>query len=176
MTPTEQDKKFMRRCIELSQKALNKGDQPFGSLIVKDGKIIAEAENDKIKRKNNHAEILAMNKAQDVLGTDDLSGCTLYTNCEPCPMCSFMIREYKIKKVVFAVPSPFMGGYSRWKILQDKILGKFPTWFSKTTEVIPNVLEDEARKVYDHTPLDFVFGSKAKKKKFHLFQSTQVES
>jgi tRNA(adenine34) deaminase len=161
--PTEQDKFFIKRCIELSQEAVDKGDQPFGTVTTKDGKIIAEASNDSVNKKNNHAEIVALNKAADVLGTNDLLGCTLYTNCEPCPMCSFMMREYKIKKVVFAVPSPYMGGYSRWKILQDNILGKFPKWFSKSTEVIPNVLEDDARKIYDNTPLEPVFGTKAKK-------------
>jgi tRNA(adenine34) deaminase len=163
--PTEQDKLFMKRCIELSQEAVDKGDQPFGTVITKEDKIIAEASNDRQNRINHHAEILAMNKATDFLGTTDLSECTLYTNCEPCPMCSFMMREYKIKKVVFAVPSPYMGGYSRWKILQDKVLGKFPKWFSASTEVVPNVLEDEARKVYDNTPLGPVFGTKGKKKR-----------
>ena len=111
--PTEQDKLFIKRCIELSQAAVDKGDQPFGSVITKDGKIIAETSNDREHRINNHAEILALNKAADVLGTTNLSECTLYTNCEPCPMCAFMMREFKIKKLVFALASPFMGGYSK---------------------------------------------------------------
>lgn len=95
-----EDKKFIRRCIELSQEAVDSGDAPFGSLITKDGKLLVEASNDKNNKVNNHAEILALNKAAEILGTPDLFGCTLYTNCEPCPMCSFMIREHKIKKVV----------------------------------------------------------------------------
>ncbi len=163
--PTEQDKRFMKRCIELSQEAVDKGDQPFGTVITKDDKIIAESSNDSVNRKNNHAEIVALNKAADVLGTNDLYDCTLYTNCEPCPMCSFMMREFKIKKVVFGVSSPFMGGYSKWKILQDKRLSKFEKWFAKPPEVIARVLEDDAKKVFDKTPL-WMFGSRLKKRIF----------
>ena len=92
------DQKMILLCIDLSQKALDKGDLPFGSVITKNGKIIAQASNDKNVKTNYHAEILALNRATDSLGTTDLSECTLYTNCEPCPMCSFMIREHKVKK------------------------------------------------------------------------------
>ncbi len=164
--PTEQDKIFMKRCIELSQEAVDKGDQPFGTVITKNGKVIAESSNDKEHRINHHAEILALNKATDILKTTNLSKCTLYTNCEPCPMCAFMIREFKIKKVVFGVSSPFMGGYSKWKILQDKRLSKFEKWFSNPPpEVVPRVLENEAKKVFDKTPL-WMFGSRLKKRIF----------
>jgi tRNA(adenine34) deaminase len=71
-----------------------------------------------------------------------------------------MIREYKIKKVVFAVQSPFMGGYSKWKILQDEELSKMPDFFAKPPEVISRLLESEAKKVFDKfPPLAGIFGS-----------------
>ena len=75
-------------------------------------------------------------------------------------MCSFMIREYRIKKVVFSVLSPLMGGYSKWKILQDDELAKMPDFFGKPPEVIAGVLEHEGKKVMNKFPL-FVglFGS-----------------
>ena len=93
----KQHEKFMKRCIELAQEALNNGDNPFGSIVVKDGKIISEARNNALHDDmTDHAEVMAMRRAREALGTPDLSGCTLYTNCEPCPMCSFMIREQKI--------------------------------------------------------------------------------
>jgi tRNA(adenine34) deaminase len=164
MEPTEEDKLFMKRCIDLSQEAVDKGDAPFGSVVTKDGKIIAEASNDRERRINHHAEILALNKATDVLKTNNLSDCTLYTNCEPCPMCSFMLREYKIKKVVFAMASPYMGGFSKWKILEDKELSDFDKFFSKEIEIVPYVLESEAKKVFDKTPL-WMFGSHLKDNK-----------
>jgi len=117
----EHHERFIKRCIELAQEALNDGDNPFGSVIVKDGKIIAEARNSAMHDDiTDHAEIIAMRKARKVLGSSDLSDCTLYSNCEPCPMCSFMIREQKLKEVVFALRTPHMGGYTRWDILQDQ--------------------------------------------------------
>jgi len=144
------DKKFIKRCIDLSESALKKGDNPFGSVITKKEKIIAEAKN---KIKNNdvtqHAEIVAMRKAQKILKTNDLSDCVIYSNCEPCPMCSFMIRELKFKKVVFSLESPYMGGFSRWNILKDKKILKFRPIFSDPPEVVKGVLKNEAKKVFE---------------------------
>ncbi len=141
--------KFMKRCIELADQALERGDNPFGSVIVKDNEIIVEGVND-IKENDvtNHAEILAMRKAQKLLNTNDLSDCTIYSNCEPCPMCSFMMRELKFNTVVFALTSPYMGGYSKWGILQDKDLEKFKPVFSKPPKVIVGVLKEEAEEVF----------------------------
>jgi tRNA(adenine34) deaminase len=159
-----QDENFIRECIELSKKSIKNGGAPFGALVVQNGKVIADSMNDAQNRISDHAEILVLDKAHKTLGTPNLSSCILYSNCEPCPMCSFMIREYKIKKVVFALPSLFMGGFSKWKILQDDELSKFGDFFGKPPEVISGLLEDEARKVFDEfPPLAGVFGSKVKK-------------
>lgn len=160
-TATKDDEKFIRRCIELSAQSIENGDAPFGSIVVKDGEIIAESVNNSNQKTSDHAETVALHKAHQKLNTQDLSGCTLYTNCEPCPMCSFMTREYKISRVVFALPSPFMGGYSKWEILQDKELSQFPPFFKNPPEVIGGVLEVEAKKVFDKTPL-WMFGSLAR--------------
>ena len=158
------DAKFIRKCIKLSEQSLENRGAPFGALIVKDGKIIADSINNAQKRVSDHAEILALDKAHKKLGTSNLVDCVLYSNCEPCPMCSFMIREYKIKKVVFALPSLYMGGYSKWKILQDEELSKFEDFFGKPPEVISGLLESEAKKVFrKFYPLINVFGSDVKK-------------
>ena len=159
----QHDEKFVRRCIELSEQALGKGDAPFGALIVKNEKIIAEAINNSKTKISNHAEILVLDAAHKKLGNSDLAGCILYSNCEPCPMCSFMIREYKISKVVFALPSLFVGGYSKWNILQDKEISQFKPFFGEPPEVISGVLEIEAKKIFNKTPL-WMFGSDARGK------------
>ena len=156
-----EDEKFIRHCIALSQQAIDSGDAPFGSVVTKNGQIVAEASNEAASQVSNHAEILVLNKAAEALGTHDLFGCTLYTNCEPCPMCAFMIREYKIERVVFALPSPFMGGYTKWNILEDPELGKFPPFFSEQPEVVGSVLESEAKAVFDKTAL-WMFGTNAR--------------
>jgi tRNA(adenine34) deaminase len=160
----DQDEKFVKRCIELSEQALEKGDAPFGALVVKDGEIIAESVNNSKNKISDHAEIVVLDKTHKKLGNSNLSGCILYSNCEPCPMCSFMAREYKVSKVVFALPSPFMGGYSKWDILRDKEISQFKPYFTERPEVISGVLESEAKKVFNKTPL-WMFGSKAREDK-----------
>jgi len=123
--------------------------------------IIAEASNDAKTKVSDHTEIIAMHKAKEILGEDKLLECTLYSNCEPCPMCSFIVREYKVARVVFSVSSPFMGGYSKWNILEDKGLESFPDFFGKVPEIVSGILEDEAKKVFDNTPL-WMFGTNPK--------------
>jgi tRNA(adenine34) deaminase len=107
----EYDRQFMLKCIELSQASVDSGDAAFGSVITIDHKLIAEGANNYRNKISDHAEIVALNNAHQVLGTHDLSSCTLYTSCEPCPMCSFMIREFKIKRVVFCFASIYFGGF-----------------------------------------------------------------
>jgi tRNA(adenine34) deaminase len=156
-----QDKHFMQRCIELSQLSIDNGDAPFGSLITRDNELIAEGINAANTKVSEHAEITALHNAHQVIGSSDLSGCTLYTSCEPCPMCSFMIREYKISRVVFALPSLYMGGYSKWKILQDTDLTKFNLFFGKPPEVIGSFMEAEAKQVMEGT-IFWMFGKDPK--------------
>lgn len=162
MNTQETDGKFIRECIKLSEESLKKGDAPFGALIVKDGKIIATATNDSKNKIYDHAEVAALDRAKKILGATELSSCTLYSNCEPCPMCSFMAREYQVDRVVFALPSPFMGGYTKWNILDDDELTEFKPFFGKPPEVVSGILEDEAKKVFDQTPL-WMFGSNPKR-------------
>ena len=155
------DEKFMRRCIELSQESVNLGDAAFGSLIAIDDILIAEGLNNYKTKISEHAEIVALNKAHKELGTSDLSACTLYTSCEPCPMCSFMIREFKIKRVVFALPSLYVGGYSKWPILQDTEISELKPIFSNPPEVLAGFMEAEAKIVMEKTSL-WMFGNDAK--------------
>ena len=159
----EYDHKMMTRCIELSKESLESGDAAFGSLIAIEDKIIVEGHNDYKTKISEHAEIVALNKAHQVLGSHDLSECTLYTSCEPCPMCSFMIREFKIKRVVFALPSPYVGGYTKWPILQDPELSIMAPIFADPPEIIGGFMEKEAKEIMDRSPL-WMFGTDAKKR------------
>ena len=152
---------FLRQCIALSQASINRGDAPFGSLVVRDGKIIASSENNASGRVSDHAEVLALHAAHQATGSSDLSGATLYTNCEPCPMCSFMAREYKISTLVYALPSPYMGGHTKWSILEDEGLSAFPRFFGPVPEIIGGLLEHEAKEVFRNTPFD-LFGKEVR--------------
>ena len=96
--------KFMQRAIELSIESINSGGGPFGSVIVKDGKIISEGMN-RVTVNNDptaHGEITAIREACKKLNTFDLSGYELYSNCEPCPMCLSAIYWSHIEKVYYA--------------------------------------------------------------------------
>ena len=95
----------MERAIELADEGMNsnKGG-PFGALVVKNGDIISEASN-RVTSDNDptaHAEVLAIREACRKLGTYSLEGCTIYTSCEPCPMCLGAIYWARPDAVVFA--------------------------------------------------------------------------
>ena len=97
------DKKFMQRAIELSVENIKNGGGPFGAVIVKDGKIISEGTN-RVTADNDptaHAEISAIRQAAKKLNIFNLSGCEIYTSCEPCPMCLSAIYWAHLDKIYF---------------------------------------------------------------------------
>jgi guanine deaminase len=98
------DKIFLLRAIDLALKGMHKGGGPFGAVITKDGKKISEAYNKVVLNHDPtaHAEILVIREAASALGTHDLSECTLYASCEPCPMCLGAIYWSGIKTVFYA--------------------------------------------------------------------------
>jgi tRNA(Arg) A34 adenosine deaminase TadA len=102
---TEQDNEFMKRAIELAGEGVtaNLGG-PFGAVVVKDGRIIGEGSN-QVTSTNDptaHAEIIAIREACRTLGSFQLDGCSVYTSCEPCPMCLGAIYWARPEKVFFA--------------------------------------------------------------------------
>ena len=95
---------FMLRAIELSINSANGTGGPFGCVMVKDDKIIAEGSN-KVTFSNDptaHAEIVAIREACKKLNTFNLSGCDLYASCEPCPMCLSAIYWAHVDNIFYA--------------------------------------------------------------------------
>ena len=95
---------FMKRAIELSLESVNKSGGPFGCIIVKENKIVAEGFN-KVTSSNDptaHGEIVAIREACKNLNTFTLAGCELYSSCEPCPMCLSAIYWARIGKIYYA--------------------------------------------------------------------------
>lgn len=83
------DERFLREAIALAEASIDEGGGPFGAVVVRDGEIIGRGSN-RVTRDNDptaHAEVLAIRDACRQLGDFQLSGCVLYVNCEPCPMC-----------------------------------------------------------------------------------------
>lgn len=100
----EIQKEYMRRAIELSRKSVAHGGGPFGAVIVKDGKIIAESSNS-VTIDNDptaHAEINTIRKACKALNSFELVGCDIYSSCEPCPMCLGAIYWSRLDNLYFA--------------------------------------------------------------------------
>jgi len=97
------DQDFMRRAIALSEESVQNGGGPFGAVIVKDGVIVGEASNS-VTPDNDptaHAEVNAIRHACRRLKTFNLEGCTIYTSCEPCPMCLGAIYWAHIGKIYY---------------------------------------------------------------------------
>jgi len=100
----EDKKKFMAKAIELSINSANTIGGPFGSVVVKDNKIVAEGSNKVTSSKDPtaHGEIVAIREACKKLNTFDLSGCEIYTSCEPCPMCLSAIYWSRLDRIYYA--------------------------------------------------------------------------
>lgn len=94
---------FMRRAIALSEQSVATGGGPFGAVIVKDGCIVAEACNRVVPDGDPtaHAEVNCIREAARRLGTFNLTGCDIYTSCEPCPMCLGAIYWARLSHVYY---------------------------------------------------------------------------
>ncbi|CAN5368597.1 nucleoside deaminase [soil metagenome] len=102
---TDQDKQFMTRAIELARNGIesNSGG-PFGCVVVKNGEIIGEG-NNRVTSTNDptaHAEVVAIRNACEKLNAFQLDGCSIYTSCEPCPMCLGAIYWARPSQVFYA--------------------------------------------------------------------------
>jgi guanine deaminase len=94
---------FMRRAIALAIENVRSGGGPFGALVVKDGRVVAEGAN-RVTAENDptaHAEVVAIREACRALGSFQLSECDIYTSCEPCPMCLGAIYWARLAHVFY---------------------------------------------------------------------------
>ena len=95
------NKELMRRAIELSKQSVRNGGGPFGAVIARNGEIVVEGSNCVTIDcdPTAHAEVSTIRKACKALGTFDLSGCEIFTSCEPCPMCFGAIYWAHLDKI-----------------------------------------------------------------------------
>lgn len=101
----DEHRKFMMHAVELARRGMdsNQGG-PFGCVVVKDGRVVGEG-NNRVTSTNDptaHAEVVAIRDACKNLGTFQLTGCTVYTSCEPCPMCLGAIYWSRPEAIFFA--------------------------------------------------------------------------
>ena len=97
---------YLLEAIKLAEENVLQGGRPFASVIVKENQIIATGSNLSAQTKDPtaHAEMLAIQKASQVLQSESLKGCELYTTSEPCPMCLGALYWAELDKVIFAMP------------------------------------------------------------------------
>jgi tRNA(Arg) A34 adenosine deaminase TadA len=140
---------FLREAIRLSRRALDRGDGPFGAVLVRGGRIVLARENTASTRADatRHAEMNLVVEAQESFGAAALAECTLYASTEPCAMCAGAIFWAGIHRVVFACPSdrharifgPALAVHGR-----DVLASATPP-----VEVVGPLLEDEAAAVLE---------------------------
>ena len=136
----------MKQSIALGKKAMINGNPPVGSILVKDDKVIGiglEAGKSS-KDITKHAEIEAVNDAIQNNPLEDLTDCKLYTTHEPCIMCSYVLRHYKVETIIYGTNVDFVGGItSSLKVMETT---KVPHW-GNPPKVIGDILKEECDKL-----------------------------
>lgn len=146
---TDQDRKFMTRAIELAKDGVERNaGGPFGCVVVKNGEIVGEG-NNRVTSTNDptaHAEVIAIRDACKRLDSFQLDGCTIYTSCEPCPMCLGAIYWARPEKVFFACTRADAAhiGFD-----DDFIYEELEKKNDERRMVLSNLMRDEALEVFN---------------------------
>ncbi|WP_407306011.1 tRNA adenosine(34) deaminase TadA [Desulfosporosinus sp. SB140] len=130
---------WMRMALLQAQLAFEQGEAPIGAVIVHNDKVIAEAHNEKEQRNDPtaHAEILAIQRAAETLGSWRLSEATLYVTLEPCPMCAGAIVQARLKRLVYGTMD--LKGGATGSVLN---VLDYTLW-NHRVEILAGVLEEE---------------------------------
>lgn len=141
------DKELMMRAIELSEESVKNGGGPFGAVIARNGEIIAEGSNCVTLHHDPtaHAEVTAIRNAAEKLNSFDLSGCVIYTSCEPCPMCLGAIYWAHLDKIFYANDRKDAAAIGFDDDFIYKELELTPDHRNKPSEII---MQEEAKKAF----------------------------
>ncbi|MBI2535713.1 MAG: nucleoside deaminase [Gemmatimonadetes bacterium] len=133
----------MRRAIAQAREGIADGQTPFGSCIVRDGRVVAAEHNAVWGTTDStaHAEVQAIRAACRALATVDLSGSVIYSTCEPCPMCFSAIHWAKISTIVFGarIADAQVLGFSELTIPNETMKRQGRS----AVEIVPDFLRDE---------------------------------
>lgn len=126
------DQTYLVQCLDLAKEAQMRDEVPVGAMVVNNqtGKIVAKASNlrEKLNTPLGHAEIIAIHKACKKLGTWRLVGHTLYSSLEPCVMCSGVIIQSRLDRVVYSATDTKGGGQSLFKLFDSFVLNHQVDW------------------------------------------------
>ncbi|MEX2308123.1 MAG: tRNA adenosine(34) deaminase TadA [Pirellulales bacterium] len=127
---------FMQQALSEAQAAFDEDEVPIGAVVVKDGRVIASAHNqrEQLHDPTAHAEMIAITQAAGSLGNWRLDGCTMYVTLEPCPMCAGAVVLARMPRVVYGAADPKAGAVTTlYQLLNDPRL-------NHRAEVIAGVL------------------------------------
>lgn len=155
------DEFYMKLAIEEAKKAGCKGEVPIGAVLVHKEEVIASGYNQREASQlaSSHAEFIAIEKANQNMGSWRLEDCTLYVTLEPCPMCAGAILQSRIPRLVFGAVDPKAGcAGSLMNLLED-------SRFNHQSEVTPGIMEETCARLLT----DFFQNLRQKKKNQRLF-------
>ncbi|WP_058309220.1 tRNA adenosine(34) deaminase TadA [Gracilibacillus massiliensis] len=160
------DQEYMQIAIDEAKKAEVLGEVPIGAVIVYQDEVIATAFNlrEKLQTTTSHAEMLAIDKANEVIGSWRLEDCSLYVTLEPCPMCAGAILQSRISRVVYGAKDEKAGcAGTLFNLLEDER-------FNHQVQVTSGVLEEESSQL-----LTSFFKQLRLKKKREKMDSNKVD-
>ena len=133
---------FMAQALELAREAAAAGEVPVGCVIVRHGEVIARGRNRREEKQStlSHAEMEAMARANEVLGSWRLDDCALYVTLEPCPMCAGAIINARIPRVYYGARDSAMGACGG-------VLNLFMEDFPHHPALVGGIMEEECRRV-----------------------------
>ena len=163
---------WMARVLDLARQAADLGEVPIGAVLVRDGQLISQAYN--LRELNHsataHAEVLAIQAANQVLSAWRLSGTTLYVNLEPCAMCAGAIINSRVDRVVYAASDPKAGcAGSLMNLLGDER-------FNHQPEVVVGVLAEASQALLKDFFRQLRQRNKARKQAQKAAQSTDLST
>ena len=142
------DQDFMRLAIDCARRGIREGQTPFGACIVRDGAPAATEHNGVWTETDStaHAEIRAIRQACRALRTIDLSGCAIYSTCEPCPMCFAACHWARLDRIVFgaSIADAQAAGFHELTI-SNKVMKRLG---GSGIEIVGGVLRDEAAALF----------------------------
>ncbi len=136
-------KMWMELAIAQARLAAAKGEVPVGAVIVREGRLIASAHNEKeaLQDVTAHAELLAISRANTLLGSWRLDNCELYVTLEPCAMCGGAIAASRMKRLVYGAMDLKCGGIeSNYQLLS-------PNLYGSTIELYSGIMEEECKEL-----------------------------
>jgi tRNA(Arg) A34 adenosine deaminase TadA len=138
----------MKLAIEHADRAIESGQSPFGSVIVRGGEVLAASHNEVWQRLDPtaHAEVVAIRTAAAAIGSIDLSGCVLYSTCEPCPMCACAIHWAKLDAVCYGagIADAEFAGFGELTVPIDELYRRG----SSPVKLLSRVLRDECAALF----------------------------